>query len=164
MQTARKTLYQVILGIWIVAGLVMITGVWFVEHPWAYLAGELVGSGISTGLMFHLYHCLDVELDITADKARAHSKWNAFIRLGIEGIAVAGCCFIPEIINPITVLIGLFGRKIGALMVPIFFDKERTGQMTEEDREQFSKYGRLLTKRELQELMEETEGKGEEDG
>ena len=162
-QVAKKTLHQVILGIWIVAVIVMITGVWFVEYPLAYLAGEVVGSGIATGLMYHLYHSIDVELDIGEDKAKAHSKWNALIRLVIEAAAIAGCCFIPEIINPITVLIGLFGRKIGALMVPVFFDKERSGQMTEEDREQFAKYGRLLTKKELEEL-EEMDGKGEEDG
>ena len=139
---AKKTLHQVILGIWILAGIVMVTGVWFVEYPLAYLAGEVAGSGIATGLMYHLYHCIDVELDSGEAKAKAHSKWNAMIRLVIEIAAVAGCCLIPTIINPITLLIGLFGRKIGAMMVPVFFDKERTGQMTEEDREQLSKYGR----------------------
>ena len=45
---------------------------------------ELIGSGIATALMFHLYHCIDVELDIGEVKAGAHSKWNAMIRLAIE--------------------------------------------------------------------------------
>ena len=154
---ARKTLHRVILGIWILAAIVCVSGVWFVEYKPAYLLGEIAGSGIATGLMFHLYHCIDVELDIGEVKAPAHSRWNAMLRLFIEIAAVAGCCFIPEIINPITVLIGLFGRKIGAMMVPLFFDRERTGQMTEEDREQLRVHGRLLSRKEERELAENDE-------
>ena len=156
-QIAKKTLYRVIIGIWILSVIVCVTGVWFVEYKTAYLLGELVGSGIATGLMFHLFHCIDVELDLGEAKAPMHSKMNAMLRLLIEIAAVAGCCFIPEIINPITVLIGLFGRKIGALMVPVFFDKERTGEMTEEDREQLKTHGRLLSKKEMQELEERSD-------
>ena len=153
-QIAKKTLHRVIIGIWILAAIVCVSGVWFVDYKLAYLLGELIGSGIATGLMFHLFHCIDVELDIGEVKAPAHSKANAMLRLAIEIAAVAGCCFIPEIVNPITVLIGLFGRKIGALMVPVFFDRERTGEMTEEDREQLRVHGRLLSRKELQEIEE----------
>ncbi len=160
-QIARKTLYRVIIGIWLLAAVVCVTGVWFVEYKLAYLLGELVGSGIATGLMFHLFHCIDVELDLGEDRAPMHSKVNAMLRLFIEIAAVAGCCFIPEIINPVTVLIGLFGRKIGALMVPVFFDKERTGEMTEEDREQLRVHGRLLSRKEMRELEEAEEENSE---
>ena len=151
---AKKTLHRVILGIWIIAAVVIVIGIWFVPNIPACLAGELIGSGIATGLMFHLYHCIDVELDIGEVKAGAHSKWNAMIRLAIEIAAVVGCCFIPEWINPIALLVGLFGRKFGAMMVPLFFDKERNGQMTEEDKEQLRKYGRLLSRKEAEELLE----------
>ena len=156
-QIAKKTLYRVWIGIWILAGLVMIGGVWFVEYKLAFLAGELIGSGIATGLMYHLYHCIDVELDLGEIKAPAHSRWNAMLRLVIEIAAVVGCCFIPEIINPIAVLIGLFGRTLGAMMVPVFFDKERNGQMTEEDKKQLQTYGRLLSRKEMRELEEAAE-------
>ena len=151
---AKKTLHRVIIGIWIIAAVVIAVGIWFVPNIPACLAGELIGSGIATALMFHLYHCIDVELDIGEVKAGAHSKWNAMIRLAIEIAAVVGCCFIPEWINPIALLVGLFGRKFGAMMVPLFFDKERNGQMTEEDKEQLRKYGRLLSRKEAEELLE----------
>ncbi|MBO6109006.1 MAG: hypothetical protein J6P16_06350, partial [Eubacterium sp.] len=111
-QVAKRTLHQVIIGIWIMAAAVMVTGVWFVEYKLAYILGELVGSAIAIALMFHLYHCIDIELDIEKNKANAHARWNTIIRLAIEIAAVLGCSFIPEIINPVTVLIGLFGRKI----------------------------------------------------
>ena len=161
-QIARKTLVRVIMGIWIMAAVVTAIGIWFVPNIPACLAGELIGSGIATGLMFHLYHCIDVELDIGEVKAGAHSKWNAMIRLAIEIAAVVGCCFIPEWINPIALLIGLFGRKFGAMMVPLFFDKERNGQMTEEDKEQLRKYGRLLSRKEAEELLEKELSQQEE--
>lgn len=154
---ARKTLYRVILGIGICFAAVILVGVWFVENKLAYISGELVGSVVAVGLMFHLYHSIDIELDIGEAKAKAHSKWNALIRLAIEIAVVALCCFIPEYIDPVTVLIGLFGRKIGAMMVPVIFDRERTGEMTKEDREQLAKYGRLLSNKELREMTEKTE-------
>ena len=156
-QIAKKTLYRVILGIWITAAVVILVGMWFVPNVWACLAGELLGSGIATALMFHLYHCIDVELDIDEVKARGHSKWNAMIRLAIEIAAIAGCCFIPDYIHPVAMLVGLFGRKTGALLVPLVFDKERTGQMTEEDKKELLQYGRLLSKKEKEELEEKAE-------
>ena len=158
-QIAKKTLYRVIIGIWITAAVVILVGIWFVPNVWACLAGELLGSGIATALMFHLYHCIDVELDIGEVKAGAHSRWNAMIRLAVEIAAIAGCCFIPNYIHPVAMLVGLFGRKIGALMVPIIFDKERNGQMTEEDRKQLREYGRLLSKKEMKEKVEAIAGK-----
>ena len=154
-QIAKKTLKRVIIGIWISAGAVLAVGIWFVENKLAFATGELLGSGMATALMYHLYHCIDVELDITEVKARAHSKWNAMLRFVIEAAAVVGCCFIDEYINPVALLIGLFGRKVGALMVPVFFDKERRGEMTEEDKEQLRTYGRLLSKKEISEIEEE---------
>lgn len=156
---AKKTLMRVIIGIWILAAAVILVGAWFVQNPFAYIAGELIGSAIATLLMFHLYHCIDVELDLGEAKAGAHSKWNAMLRLVIEIGAVVGCFFIRDYINPFTLLGGLFGRKIGALFVPIIFDKERTGQMTEEDREQLRTYGRLLGRSEVEEIAEESQEK-----
>ena len=159
-QIAKKTLVRVIIGIWITAAVVTLVGIWFVPNILACLAGEILGSGIATGLMFHLYHCIDVELDIGEIKAPAHSRWNAMLRLAIEIAAVVGCCFIPDYINPVAMLVGLFGRKIGALLVPLFFDKERTGQMTEEDKKQLQEYGRLLSKKEMREKEEAEQESG----
>jgi len=156
-QIAKKTLHRVIIGIWITAAVVTLVGIWFVPNIWACLAGELLGSGIATALMFHLYHCIDVELDIDEVKARGHSRWNAMIRLAIEIAAIAGCCFIPDYIHPVAMLVGLFGRKTGALLVPIIFDKERAGQMTEEDKKELLTYGRLLSKKEKKEMEEKEE-------
>ena len=155
-QIAKKTLKRVIIGIWIFAAATLIVGIWFVENKLAFVAGDLLGSGIATALMYHLYHCIDVELDIGEVKAKAHARWNTMLRFTIEIAAVVGCCFISDYINPVALLIGLFGRKIGAIMVPLFFDKERNGQMTEEDRKQLRTYGRLLSNKEMRE-MEESE-------
>ena len=162
-QIEKKTLKRVIIGIWIFAAAVLIVGIWFVENKLAFAAGDLIGSGIATALMYHLYHCIDVELDIGEVKARAHARWNTMLRFTIEIAAVVGSCFISDYINPVALLIGLFGRKIGAIMVPLFFDKERNGQMTEEDREQLRTYGRLLSKKEMREMKGES-GQDDADG
>ena len=163
-QIAKKTLIRVITGIWIFAAIVLIAGIWIVDNKLSFVAGELLGSGIATALMYHLYHCIDVELDIGEVKARAHARWNTMLRYAIEIAAVAGCCFISEYIDPIALLIGLFGRKIGAVMVPLFFDRERNGQMTQEDKEQLRIYGRLLSKKEMAEIEDQNRQGSDERG
>ncbi|MEE3467535.1 MAG: hypothetical protein VZQ83_03760 [Eubacterium sp.] len=161
-QIAKKTLHRVIFGIWITAAVVTMVGIWFVPNVWACLAGELLGSGIATALMFHLYHCIEVELDISEAQARTHGRQTALLRLAIEVAAVAGCCFIPDYIHPVAMLVGLFGRKTGALLVPLLFDKERTGEMTEEDKKELLEHGRLLSDKERRELEEQKQKNEEE--
>lgn len=146
------TLRRVIAGVWMICALVIIVGVWFVSNKPAYILGELIGSLIATLLMLHLYHCIDVELDLAEAKAQAHSKINSVLRITIEIAVVVGCFFINKYINPFTLLAGLFGRKLGAVLVPIVFDRERTGKMLEEDEKEMIKYGRLLTKKEREDM------------
>jgi len=44
METAKTSLLEVIIGIWILAAVVILAGVFFVPNPLAYVLGEVVGS------------------------------------------------------------------------------------------------------------------------
>ncbi len=120
MEIAKKSLIEVIAGIWILAGAVILAGVFFVPNPLAYVLGEIVGSLVSSLMMIHLYCNLDIELDLPEKKAVNHSRIMSALRSLIELGALAGSFYISRWVLPYTVLAGLFGRKLAAIAVPFF--------------------------------------------
>lgn len=119
METARRTLIEVVIGIWILAVLVIAAGVFFVPNPLAYVLGEIAGSATASLLMLHMYHCLDVELDLPKKKAVNHSRLMIVLRSLIEIGVLFGSFYIAKWVLPYTVLAGLFGRKLAPLLVPV---------------------------------------------
>ena len=55
METAKISLWEVIIGIWILAIVVILGGIFFVPEPLSYALGEIAGSITASGLMGHLY-------------------------------------------------------------------------------------------------------------
>jgi hypothetical protein len=131
MKEARISLWEVVIGIWIFAAVVILAGIFIVPNPLAYVLGELVGSVTASGLMFHLYHSIDVELDLPKKRAVSHSRVMGIFRSGLEIAVLFGSFFVPDWILPYTVFAGLLSRKFAVLLVP-YMEKIRTrGNMTE---------------------------------
>lgn len=118
METAKISLWEVIIGIWFLAVAVIVAGVFFVPNPLAYVTGEIVGSATATGMMLHLYHSIDIELDLPEKKAANHSRVMGTVRSIIEIVVLFGSFFVAEWVLPYTVFAGLLARKAAALMVP----------------------------------------------
>lgn len=131
MKIARISLIEVIIGIWLIAVVVILAGVFFVSNPLAYIAGEIVGSATASGMMLHLYHSIDIELDLPEKKAVNHARIAGAVRSLLEIAILFASFFVSGWVSPYTVLAGLLARKIAALMVP-FMEKIRTrGNKTE---------------------------------
>lgn len=118
METAKISLWEVIIGIWLLAVVVVAAGVWFVPNPLAYVLGEVVGSITASGMMLHLYHSIDIELDLPEKKAASHSRVTGIVRSLIEIAVLFGSFFVARWVLPYTVFAGLLARKAAALMVP----------------------------------------------
>lgn len=119
MKTAKISLLEVIIGIWLLAVLVILAGVFFVTNPLSYVLGEVVGSATASLMMLHLYRSLDIELDLPEKKAVNHAKFTSVVRSLIEIAVLAGSFFIAEWVMPYTVLAGLLARKFAAMLVPL---------------------------------------------
>ena len=131
MKIARISLIEVFIGIWLISIVVSLAGVFFVSNPLAYILGEIVGSATASGMMLHLYHSIDIELDLPEKKAVNHSRVAGTLRSVIEAAVLFASFFVSGWVSPYTVLAGLLARKIAALMVP-FMEKIRTrGNKTE---------------------------------
>lgn len=119
MKTAKISLLEVIIGIWLLAVIVILAGVFFVTNPLSYVLGEVVGSATASLMMLHLYRSLDIELDLPEKKAVNHAKFTSVVRSLIEIAVLAGSFFIAEWVMPYTVLAGLLARKFAAMLVPL---------------------------------------------
>lgn len=119
METAKISLWEVIIGIWFLAVVVILAGVFFVPNPLAYVTGEIVGSATASGMMLHLYRSIDIELDLPEKKAANHSRVMGMVRSVIEIAVLFGSFFVAEWVLPYTVFAGLLARKLAALMVPL---------------------------------------------
>lgn len=128
METAKITLIEVIIGIWMLAALVILGGVWFVPNPLAYALGEVVGSLTASLMMLHLYHTLSYELDLVQKQATNHARIMISLRTVIEIAVLVGSFYIAEWVLPYTVLAGLFGRKFAPLLVPLMERLRRKGE------------------------------------
>ena len=128
METAKITLIEVIIGIWMLAALVILGGVWFVPNPLAYALGEIVGSLTASLMMLHLYHTLSYELDLAQKQATNHARIMISLRTVIEIAVLVGSFYIAEWVLPYTVLAGLFGRKFAPLLVPFMERLRRKGE------------------------------------
>ena len=128
METAKITLIEVIIGIWMLAVLVILGGVWFVPNPLAYALGEVVGSLTASLMMLHLYHTLSYELDLAQKQATNHARIMISLRTVIEIAVLVGSFYIAEWVLPYTVLAGLFGRKFAPLLVPLMERLRRKGE------------------------------------
>lgn len=131
METAKISLWEVIIGIWLLAAVVIVAGVFFVPNPLAYALGEVAGSLTASAMMLHLYHSIDIELDLPEKKAVNHSRAMGMVRSVIEIAVLFGSFFVSDWVLPYTVLAGLLSRKFAALMVP-FMEKIRMWKMEKE--------------------------------
>lgn len=130
MKTAKMTLIETIVGIWIIAGIVILAGVFFTSSPLAYVLGEIVGSLTASLMMIQLYSSLDIELDLPEKKAVNHSRIMGTLRSVIELAVLLGSFFVSRWVMPYTVLAGLFGRKLAAMAVP-FYEEFRNKRKNE---------------------------------
>lgn len=119
MKAAKISLLEVVAGIWLIAVVVILAGVFFVPNPLAYVLGEIAGSATSSLMMVHLYRSLDVELDLPESRAVNHARFTSVLRSLIEIGVLAGSFFIPDWVLPYTVLAGLLARKFAAMLVPL---------------------------------------------
>lgn len=125
MKIAKISLMEVLIGIWLLAVIVILAGVFFVSNPLAYVLGEIVGSLTASAMMLHLYHSIDIELDLPEKQAVNHSRGMGIIRSVVEIAVLFVSFFVAKWISPYTVLAGLLARKFAALMVP-WMEKIRT--------------------------------------
>lgn len=84
----------------------------------AVLLGSVLGGITAAGLLWHMYHHLDIALDMDPKHAGRHVQIAAFQRIGIMAVVLAASMYFYRYIHPIGTVLGMFGLKISAFLQP----------------------------------------------
>lgn len=117
MDKAKKTLISLIAGIWIVMIPIAAAGI-LITGTITFLWGELLGSFVGACLALHMYHSLDIALDI-GERASGYTKRSAFLRSMIMLAILAFSFYFRKYVHPAGTFLGLFGMKISVYVQPI---------------------------------------------
>lgn len=122
MNQVKEIMTGFYIGIGIYAILVEVMGIFFSENILTYTLGLLFGVVASIFLFHHMAKTLDYALDLQEGSASKYVKRQSFIRL-VAMLAVLTIGMITEQFSFITVLLGLLGLKVGALMTPFILKR-----------------------------------------
>lgn len=122
MNQVKEAVTGFLIGIGIYAVLVEIAGIFFSEDVTAYTLGLLFGVIIAIFLIIHMAETLDRALDMPQQQAVKYTTRQSFLRLAVMLAAMIAALLIQQI-NFITVVLGMLGLKIGALIAPFFLKR-----------------------------------------
>ena len=122
MNQVKETLTGLLIGIGVYSVIVEIIGIIFSEDILSYTLGLLVGVVVAVILIIHMTRTLDDALDLPQDYATRYMRKKTVFRIVLMLAALLGAMLIPHV-NFFTVLLGLLGMKVGALMAPFFLKR-----------------------------------------
>lgn len=117
MNQVKEIMTGFYIGIGVYTVLIEIIGICFSENILSYTLGLLFGVAAAIFVFHHMAKTLDYALDLQEVDASKYVKRQSFIRLLVM-LAVLTIGMITEQLSFVTVLLGLLGLKIGALVTP----------------------------------------------
>lgn len=122
MNQIKETLSGFLLGLGVYAVLIEGIGFFFSEDLAAYTFGLLLGLAITVILICHMARTLDYALDLSPDQASKYVKRQSLLRLFVMLVGMIVGLLVDRM-NFITVVLGMLGLKIGALIAPYFLKR-----------------------------------------
>ncbi len=119
MRQARQTVKDLMMGLGIWGVLVFVVLEIISRHRIAMAAGLLAGLLTAAGLIFHMYHHLDIALDLDSGQARKHAMFASMQRLAVMAVVLAVSMTQYRYLHPLGVVLGIYGVKISALIQPL---------------------------------------------
>lgn len=117
MNSSKRVLKELCIGIGIHALAFMLVGAIFMRPYWLYFLSLLAGAGAACGVAYHMYDTLDRALELKAKNARGFVTARSLLRLllclalMIGGVLIHWTSFVG-------VTVGLLGLKTGAFLNP----------------------------------------------
>ena len=118
MRQAKQTLKELMAGLAVWGILVLVILIIVSRHRLAVACGLLVGLAAAAWLLWHMYHHLDIALDMDATHAGRHIQASAMKRFLVMVVVLALAMTQYRYIHPVGTVLGMFGMKISAFMQP----------------------------------------------
>lgn len=122
MKQIKETMTGFLIGITVYALVIEVVGIFFSEDVFSYTLGLLFGAAVAVALIFHMAHTLDNALDMPEAQAVKYTRRQSFLRLAVMLCAMIAALMVQRF-NFITVVLGMLGLKIGALIAPFFLKR-----------------------------------------
>lgn len=82
------------------------------------LCGTAAGGLVAVGLLLHMFHHLDIALDLEPKHASRHTQGAAIQRMAIMAVCMGASMYFRQYVHPLGMILGLFGVKIAAFLQP----------------------------------------------
>lgn len=142
MNLVRETIVGFICGLLVYALVIEGFGIFFSGDALSYSLGLLIGVVASVLLFLHMAWTLDRAMDYPEAGATRYVRFRTFLRLALM-VAVMLIGVFSKQINFVSLVLGLLGLKIGALIAPFFLrrlypehfitDEETLSRVIEDD-------------------------------
>lgn len=88
------------------------------DHRWAMLCGVVLGGMVAAGILFHMFHHLDIALDMDPKQAGRHIRLAAIRRMAAMAVCAGASVYLYRYIHPVGMILGMFGIKVSAFLYP----------------------------------------------
>lgn len=118
MKKVRQILKEMFIGlvVWLLPVLIIL--VIAANHKAAMAMGVLLGGTAAVGLILHMYHHLDIALDMDVKHAQSHIQFAAIRRFLFMAAVLAVSMIWYEYFHPLGTVLGIFGMKMSAYLQP----------------------------------------------
>lgn len=118
MKQAKQILREMMIssGIWslAVALVLVIVG----KGKISMLLGALLGGAAAILILWHMFHHLDIALDLEPKQATRHAQKAAIQRVAIMAVVLAVSMYFYRYAHPLATVLTLFGVKLSAFAQP----------------------------------------------
>lgn len=118
MRQAKQTLKELMAGLAVWGAAVMAILIIVSRHRLAVACGLILGLAVAAWLLWHMYHHLDIALDLDEKHAGRHMQASSMKRFLVMAVVLAVTMTQYRYVHPIGTVLGMFGMKISAFMQP----------------------------------------------
>lgn len=118
MRQAKQTLKELMAGLAVWGAAVLAILMIVSRHRLAVACGLILGLAVAAWLLWHMYHHLDIALDLDERHAGRHMQASSMKRFLVMAVVLAVTMTQYRYVHPIGTVLGMFGMKISAFMQP----------------------------------------------
>lgn len=118
MRQAKQTLKELMAGLAVWGAAVLAILMIVSQHRLAVACGLILGLAVAAWLLWHMYHHLDIALDLDEKHAGRHMQASSMKRFLVMAVVLAVTMTQYRYVHPIGTVLGMFGMKISAFMQP----------------------------------------------
>lgn len=119
LKEARQTLYEVLIGIFVILMSECLIGVFIADNLFSFVAGAVIGAASAAFFYIHLFFILDKALDKPEKEAVRYSKKHTVIRLVLMGVVIVIAFTFADKISVVMTFIGMMNVKFAAYLQPM---------------------------------------------